>query len=288
MQHFTQEQLRRARKTDLYEFCRKNHSNMFIFEGMSIRLKTNRSLSIKCGYCGYTDFANAETGNSIDFLVRHMEYKLDQAVFALCGETAVPVRHIYDDSLKVDKLQPVFPKPVKGSYKNLFAYLMKRCISQVTIKKLIDEGIIYQEVEHNNIVFINKEKDWGEIRSTYDLNSTTFKHGIISNSRTDGFWWFRTAEHPIKAYICEAAIDALSLYEIQRTETINEPTLYISVGGAGKQRAIDRIKSHKLRTILAVDNDDAGEKCRRKNPELEALLPVCKDWNEDLQNKFNT
>ncbi len=283
MQHFTREQLKMARGKNLYEFLKKEHSDLFISVGTSIRPRNNRSISIKSGYCGYMDFENGETGNSVDFLVRHMNYELDQAVFALCGETISPVRHIDDVSLKVDKLPPVFPNPVKGRYKNLFAYLMKRSISPETIKMLIDDGIIYQEVEHNNIVFINKERNWGEIRGTYDLNDTTFKHGIVSNSRVDGFWWFRTAEHPIKAYICEAAIDAISLYEIQQIESIKEPTLYISIGGVGKQRAIDRIKRHKIRTILAVDNDEAGANCRNRNSELEYLLPTHKDWNEDLQ-----
>ena len=283
MQNFTTEQLKRARKTDLYGFLLKNHSYAFVAEGMSIHPRNNRSLSIKRGYCGYMDFANSDKGNSIDFLVRHMDYKLDQAVLALCGESEAPVQYMDTTDKKVKKLPPIFPEPMQGRYKNLFAYLIKRGISQETIQMLIDEGIMYQEVGHNNIVFANKERDWGEIRGTYDLNNATFRHGSITNCRTDGFWWFRTASHPVRAYVCEAAIDAISLYELQRAGSIKEPTLYISIGGVAKQQAIDRIKRQKVRTILAVDNDDAGEKCRQRNPELEYLLPVHKDWNEDLQ-----
>lgn len=281
MQHFTTEQMRKARKTDLYAFLRQNHSDAFIVEGMSIHPRNNQSLSIRQGYCGYIDFATDETGNSVDFLVKHMDYKLDQAVFALCGENMAPVWHINEVNRKVEKLPPMFPKAVHGRYKNLFAYLMKRCISQETIKMLIDDGVIYQEAEHNNIVFANQERDWGEIRSTYDMGRSAFRHGSVTNSRTDGFWWFRTAEHPVRAYVCEAAIDAVSLYELHRKDGIREPSLYISIGGAGKQQAIDRIK-HSIKTILAVDNDEAGENCRRRNPDLEYLIPVHKDWNEDL------
>ena len=48
-----------------------------------------------------------------------------------------------------------------------------------------------------------------------------------------------------------------------------------------KQPAIDRLKRH-TRVILAVDNDDAGSECRKRNAELESIIPNHKDWNEDL------
>lgn len=57
---------------------------------------------------------------------------------------------------------------------------------------------------------------------------------------------------------------------------------YISIGGAAKQPAIDRIK-RQIKTVLAVDNDSAGQICRDRNSELPFILPVTKDWNEDLQ-----
>ena len=37
-----------------------------------------------------------------------------------------------------------------------------------------------------------------------------------------------------------------------------------------------------LPTILVVDNDTAGEKCRACNPGCPALVPRLKDWNADL------
>ena len=61
------------------------------------------------------------------------------------------------------------------------------------------------------------------------------------------------------------------------------PAYYISIGGVAKQPAIDRIKGQIKNTVLAVDNDPAGQTCRDRNPELLCILPVSKDWNEDLQ-----
>ena len=86
MKHFAKEQLVQARRTDLYSFLINNHVSRFRKDGASLHPKDNQSLSIKRGYTGYKDFSTNETGNSVDFLVRHMGYALDEAVFALCGE----------------------------------------------------------------------------------------------------------------------------------------------------------------------------------------------------------
>ena len=63
-----------------------------------------------------------------------------------------------------------------------------------------------------------------------------------------------------------------------------EPAYYISIARVAKQPTIDRLKRSKIDLILAVDNDDAGQRCRNRNPDLEYILPVQKDWNEDLQS----
>ena len=66
-----------------------------------------------------------------------------------------------------------------------------------------------------------------------------------------------------------------------------EDAYYISIAGVAKQPAINRLKQSKLHIVIAVDNDDAGQQCRNRNSELEYILPVHKDWNEDLQNLKN-
>lgn len=280
MQHFTTEQMQRARKTDLYEFLMRYHADSFKRDGVSIHPRDNGSLSIKRGYSGYMDFATGDKGNSVDFLTKYMNYELDQAVFALCGESATVLSVQKTEALKTENLPPVFPDPVQGRYKNLYAYLLKRGISQDTIQMLIDQKILYQEAEHNNIVFANKERDWGELRGTYDQGENSF-HGVVANCRHDGFWWFQTGEHPTAVYVCEAAIDAISLYELHRKEEKRDPVVYVSIGGVMKQPAIDRLKK-RIRVIMAVDNDEAGSECRKRNSELESIIPIHKDWNEDL------
>lgn len=277
----SKKQIASARHADLYAFLTKYHSSNFKTEGDSIRPKDNHSISIKKGYHGYKDFSTEETGNSIEFLTNHMGYTFVEAVQAL-SDVSAPAQQPTDVQQDgIENVPPKFPEPVNGMYKNLFAFLKNRSISTETIQKLVKQKLLYQEKSKNNIVFINAERNFGEIRGTYTFGKAF--HGIVPNSRHDGFWWFRTSKNATKGYICESAIDAISLYELHKIQRNHEEAYYISVAGVAKQPAIDRLKNSKLYIVLAVDNDTAGQQCRDRNSELEYILPVNKDWNEDLQ-----
>ena len=315
MAGYTKEQMRAARRANLYSYVLKYHADSFVKAGNSIKFKNNMSISIKNGYSGYYDFSNDEKGNSVDFLVRHLGYELCDAVHALVSN-AVDVDVSYIDYVQIDNQKEFhFPAPKQGKYKKLFAYLNSRQISNATISLLLNKKLIYQD-EHDNIVFACAEHDWGEIRgtSTYyeqrckrmekciryeaqeykyckhmktckEYKKSSFK-GMVANSREDGYWCFSETNIDVKdIYICEASIDAISLYELHKLSGKKENNIYVSIGGAGKQKTIDRIKkmpSSKHKIILAVDNDKAGRECLERNPECEFIVPQNKDWNEDL------
>ena len=85
-------------------------------------------------------------------------------------------------------------------------------------------------------------------------------------------------------YICESAIDAVSLYQLLQT-----PGTYISIAGCGKSKTIKNIIADHQNVVLAVDNDDAGNNIAKMFSNLKRLIPKNKDWNEDLvalKNKF--
>lgn len=287
--YFTRDQLQQARRANLYDYLTTYHPTQFRREGRSIRPKDNNSISIRQGYSGYTDFASGETGNGVDYLVRYLGYSVSDAVIALCktsgvdGAASAPDTHAdHTQTLDLSGTSIVLPAPA-DSYKRLFAYLSARMIPANMIKELIRQGLIYQECEHNNIVFVNPARDWAEIRGTYTYGEKSF-HGIATGSRSDGFWWYRSAPNASTAYVCEAAIDAVSLYLLHRRQHGIPPAYYISIGGVSKQQTIDRIKRQSILStvVLAVDNDDAGQRCRNRNADLPAIVPFHKDWNDDL------
>ena len=84
--------------------------------------------------------------------------------------------------------------------------------------------------------------------------------------------------------VCEAAIDAVSLYQIL-VEYLKSKEAFacVSIGGVANQETIDRLVSTGKEIILAVDNDNAGEQCRKRNATLGYLIPTTKDWNDELK-----
>ena len=296
MKNFAHDQLREARRGDLYNYILDHHPHTVRVEGRSLRPCSNPSISIKRGFPGYYDFATGDSGNAVDYLCRYLGYDLPDAVAALCCDPiytceASPVSESHPDidlSVKRDGL-PVLPlpEPIVGRYKQLFAYLTKtRGIPAGTVQFLINQGVLYQEAAHNNAVFINKERDFAELHGTLSYGKSFHS---VRKIAPDRFWWIRTASDAKIAYICEAAIDAISLFLIHGQDggRIHD-AYYISIGGVANQQTIDRImrQSCLSQVILAVDNDAAGQVCRDRNPELKCIIPDNKDWNEDWLNLY--
>ena len=269
-----------ARTADLYAFLLASHGDLVRQCGNSIYLKANKSLYVKAGFYGYCDFATGETGNGIDFLVNHLGYTFQEAVLALSGSKREPV--LPPQPKESDKQHFPLPVPAPYPHKRIFAYLMRRGIPGDVIRHLSFSGLVYQEDYTGNIVFINKEKDYCELRGTNTFAKKPF-HGC-RKTRSDRFWYFIPGSNkPKTAFITESAIDAVSLWLLQRCSKCDASPVYISIGGVANYTTIDRI-SKNIESVIAVDNDQAGEICRNRYRNLRSIVPSGKDWNEDLQS----
>ena len=313
-QYVNHEAIKAARRARLYDFLLSRHPGDVEREGDSLRLCCDHSVSVRRGYSGYKDFATGETGNAIECLTRYLDYEFPDAVTALCQfcgiplqgqERAVPApgtaRTPQVDKTPVDvpkraqeppqAAQRAFapPEPLQGPYRQLYAYLtQQRGIPARLVQELINRKLLYQEAGHNNMVFINSVRTYAELRGT--VSGAPF-HGMVSGSALEDFWWFKPgppASLVSAAYICEGAIDAISLYLLRQRFPLpaGDNPMYCSIGGVANQQRIDSIKAAMSaagrQTILAVDNDEAGEKCRQRNPDCFSYVPKSKDWNADL------
>ena len=267
------EEIRKARRADLSAFLLSRHRNDVVVTGQCVYLKAARYVYTKKGYSGFVDYHTNESGNSIDLLVKYLGYSFRDAVTVL-SEYDMP------SPAAAEHRTFELPHKDKRSDSRVREYLQYRGIPQDTIEELISSSLLYQDSPYGNAVFVSRIKDFCEIRGT---DREKVFHGI-RRKRPDCFWSYRnSAERIMKAYICEAAIDAVSLAVLHKRAGITEPSAYISIGGAANQSAVDRI-SRSVQTIIAADNDQAGEQCRQRNRNLPALIPVHKDWNEDLMN----
>lgn len=281
----SREQIQQARRTNLFNYLCSHHGDDVEVDphGKTLRLVANHSISVKSDYSGYMDFATGEKGNGIDLLTLHFGLSFQDAVLALCNNNyfsfSLPsVSNKTEKTEMKNKNKIQLPQPAKD-YRRLMAYLTKtRHIPAYIIQPLIDQGLLYQADQSNNAVFVNRKKDFAELRGT--LTDRPY-HGIVAGSRHDGCWAFSLGKGADTAYICESAIDAISLATI-----LGEVAYYISIAGAGKQLAVDRIKASGLKIIIATDNDQAGDACRYRNNDCDTIRPQKKDWNEDLQGRI--
>lgn len=280
------DQKEKARQTDLFEYLINHHYDDIKIEGNSLRLRENKSVVLKKGTNWYKDFSTGEVGNPIDLLIKEFGYSFPDAVLSLCEEDVTVSPTVKRESTGVEKKKIILP-PKSNNCKNLYGYLCSRGITADLIRRLIKEGLLYQETEHNNIIFVNNERDYCELHGSLSYGEAF--HGCLK-SKSDNFWWF-TSENkkPEIIYICEAAIDAMSLYILHQKQGMETPCAYISIGGVANQQTIDRIKNNlPVPVVIAVDNDEAGDQCRKNNPELQFIIPTKKDWNEDLMELKNT
>ena len=311
----TADEVHEARNADLFDFLLSTHADDFTKDSKrSIRFKLDRSICITEGTSFYYDYETGEYGNAIEFLTSYMGYGFVEAVQTLCGYEIAPI--LQPDRAKaapVPAAKEPFGMPQRAEKSNrLYAYLTEtRGIDGDTVRELLDAGLIYQDVR-GNVVFTNKQRTWAELRGTCDFaemhcqhekscekcftirqgyhcinwedcadyKKTKGFHGLAKSSEYGGYWAIEFSEKPDTVYVCEAGIDAVSLYELQGCR---HDRAYASIGGVGKQAAIEKLKEDYAEVILAVDCDEAGEACRKRNPELKYILPESKDWNEDLQ-----
>jgi len=295
----TEEQIKSAHDADLHAYISHYLINDHIRRGSSLVRRDNNSVSIKSGANWWQDFATQEHGDSIDYLTKFYGERFTDAVRVLSGfcgcfpsdqGSRIQITHTATAQMNSSG----FERPAQAKDNNrVFAYLTKtRCIDRNIVNALIDNGLLYQNDcidqgmrSYSYCVFMSRTKPFAELRTTDTFGNCPdgYTKKVATGSR--GYWSFQIGTKPRAAYVCEGAIDAISLYQLRR-----ENAIYISIAGAKKQTALNEVKNDFrdiCKVVLAVDNDGighAGDWCRRKNSDLPFILPKRKDWNEDLQS----
>lgn len=171
-----------------------------------------------------------------------------------------------------DEILKNLPEKAAGSPHRVFSHLLKHNISRETIAMILAQGLAYQAVDHNNIVFVNYGKTAAEIKASNDFK----KFSQVRRVSPDKFWYMGKKGDTV--YICTSAMECLSLYELLN----HEKAIYASMAGALNYQIIDKIIASGKNVILALGNDPTSERCRQKYPDLETMIPSAKSWQEDL------
>lgn len=116
------------------------------------------------------------------------------------------------------------PKPFKlpeahGDQRRVFAYLRKRGIASQVIRSFIVGGLLYEDAQHHNCVFVGYDETGKAVfanqRGTYDQGGSSFKGDVPGSDKSIGF---RLPYDPDSntVFVFEAPIDLMSYCTLHR------------------------------------------------------------------------
>ena len=199
-------------------------------------------------------------------------------------------------SIKQDTPPKPFALPPRNTDdRRVFAYLRKRGIAAQVIRQFMNSGLLYEDAEHRNCVFVGKnsagQAKYAGLRGTYDLDGPGFKGDATGSDKNTGF----SLPHDPRSdlvLVFEAPIDLMSYLTLHR-DTTNAVALCGLYDGALQTY----LQAHpEIRRIaLCLDADEPGQKAAQQLQEKYQLQgyavtvekPRCgKDWNEYLQKRL--
>ena len=199
-------------------------------------------------------------------------------------------------SIKQDTPPKPFALPPRNTDdRRVFAYLRKRGIAAQVIRQFMNSGLLYEDAEHHNCVFVGKDHvgqaKYAGLRGTYDRDGKGFRGDVTGSDKNVGF----AIPHDPRSdlvLVFEAPIDLMSYLTLHR-DTTNAVALCGLYDGALQTY----LQAHpEIRRIaLCLDADEPGQKAARQLQEKYQLQgyavtvekPRCgKDWNEYLQKRL--
>lgn len=283
--YFTDEQKEQARRTDLADLLRR--------QGEKLKRSGSeyewRDGSVKVTIRGNLWFHQYEEkgGDAIDFVRRFYNKNYPEAVEYLlggCGGTLITSPPI------VKEIKPFELPPPNDTMRRVSAYLTRtRGIDRTVFQTFADSGMIYESEKYHNAVFVGYDADGIPCHAHKRGTGQTsiYKGNVDSGMPEYSFHWSGTDRH---LCLFEAPIDMLSFISMHQRGWKNHS--YAACCGVSDrvlwQMMADNPQIDSV--YLCLDNDEAGQKASKRISESlfvkgikhEILVPIHKDWNEDL------
>lgn len=242
-------------------------------------------------------------GSIIDFAMEFMGYERNKAMRELAlmyGIQGDKKTGIEDYMTAPKPLEPQKRKigelelpPRSDSVSIVFRYLLKeRKIDRSVIRYFLAKGMLYQDAEHGNCVFVSHK--FACIRST---NNIRFMRDLSGCDYNECFF-FRPSRAARTLVVAESVIDIMSImtFFVRENKRYTEYA-YLALAGTNKLPSLfyhleqeDDINQ----VLIAFDNDDAGKAAEKAaliglenigfNGNAEIFAPPCgKDWNDYIK-----
>ena len=159
---------------------------------------------------------------------------------------------------QIDPPKPFALPPRNTDDRRVFAYLRKRGIAAQVIRQFMNSGLLYEDAEHHNCVFVGKnsagQAKYAGLRGTYDRDGKGFRGDVTGSDKNTGF---PIPHDPTsnQVRVFEAPIDLMSYLSLHR-ELINAVALCGLYDGALETYLKDNPSIKRI--TLCLDADAPG------------------------------
>ena len=263
----TEEQIERAKQTDLLSYLQRHEPNNLQRLGSSTYCtKEHDSLKISNGLWHWFS-RNIGGKNALDYLIKVKGFSFPEAVAALTEDFA-PARN--DQAVRFQPVKKEFElPPLNPDIAQVKRYLLRRGIDGRLIDYCHRYGMLYEDAQYHNCIFIGRDEagtpKYGAVRSTV----TNFKRELDGSDKRYSFR-ITPAKEASAVNLFESAIDLLSYITLElmnhRDWTRED---YLSLGGvyankenrptvpAALQAYLDRNPNTEV-VFFHLDNDEIG------------------------------
>ena len=283
--HFTEQQKTQARQTDIAELLRSQGETLKRSGSEYEWLDGGQKVTIR-GNLWYHQYDQVG-GDAIDFVRRFYNKLYPEAMEYLLGETGGTLTV----SPPVQKEEKNFVLPPKNdNMRRVFAYLLnRRGIDREVLYAFVHKGMIYESADYHNAVFVGFDSN-GNAKHAHKrgTGSESSYKGNVSGSQPEySFHWSGQSD---TLYLFEAPIDMLSFISMQKEGWRQHS--YAASCSVSDRVLFQTLKDNPniRQVVLCLDSDEPGQTAAKRIADKlfvqgtasEILVPVHKDWNEDL------
>lgn len=283
--HFTEQQKTQARQTDIAELLRSQGETLKRSGSESEWMDGGQKVTIR-GNLWYHQYEQVG-GDAVDFVRRFYNKSYPEAMEYLLGGSGGTLAV----SPSVQKEEKPFVLPPKNdNMRRVFAYLLnRRGIDREVLYAFVHKGMIYESADYHNAVFVGFDSN-GNAKHAHKrgTGSESSYKGNVSGSQPEySFHWSGQSD---ALYLFEAPIDMLSFISMQKEGWRQHS--YAASCSVSDRVLFQMLKDNPniRQVVLCLDSDEPGQTAAKRIADKlfvqgtasEILVPVHKDWNEDL------
>lgn len=282
---FTDEQKEKARRTDLAgllrsqgETLRKSGSELEWLDG-------SQKVTIR-GNLWFHQYEQVG-GDSIDFVRKFYHKSYPEAMIYLLGQSGGMLSILHPMQKPVPKFE--LP-PANDNMRRVFAYLLnRRGIDKDVLYSFVRKKMIYESAQYHNVVFVGFDKDGNPRHANKHGagSASTYKGNAVGSVPEYSFHWNGRSD---RLYLFEAPIDMLSFISMNKDGWRSHS--YAAACSVSDKVLFQCLHDNSAinKVSICFDSDEPGQlaaqritaKLIMQGIESEILVPVNKDWNEDL------